>query len=715
MPSRLRSQRPKLGSGSSSGFGGTAKRRPPPSGISSLDRQIEKLAGVENDTPETKSESFADTMSRLVVQPVQTKSYDLSAPSDPAEREADTVAEQVMQRLGGDNEQRIGPIRTSPSATILPDRERSPRSSTPDSFASSLNSPRTGGQPLPTGFRRNVEGAMGRSFADVRVHSDRKANDLSSSIQAKAFTNGSNIYFGRGQYRPEHPSGQRLLAHELTHVAQQRGSSDKGKIHRKVTVGKTEYSGWRILGNHSKQLRKAWKNIKASNYTPTEKWGSKHLNRLQIWVSREGSYKIQVWMTVRDLVFRNWEEAAEALDAEVESQANRQREKQLAKTAKRANPMIAINLAKAMTKIGTWITQAFPGRILVYPPHAPDTYSFHPTVWHWLEAFKGHYSHFYDNGNIKSRLMSPTPKRVSTNFAILREIAYALHSIQSVDITETDTAISAYDAPAAFLGGKRLGSSSDKDTTRIDKRNETRNDWTLKGSHDWVKYARSKKMPLRAGASNTTDRLLQMAGIAGCGVQGKQAIAWGGFIFWNKKFYTHQSPGHTFHEVMDIANANHGTGYDIDDPYKFDLAKKEKVEPTAFVPDYSTMTQDVIKDKTPLPSPEPPTRAPPVVDTHQFAKIPSAPMLGKPTFLNGKTVKASKELDGLLDRTITFVTSPSDTDNNQLPLQMFKVICTSSMRSKGRAQLQPAGFAGRAVYVQLADLFDLQTGNWILD
>ncbi len=709
MPSRLRSQRPKLGSGSSFGFGGTAKRRPPPSGISSLDRQIERLAGVENNVQVNKSESFADTMSRLVVKPVQTKSYDLSAPSDPAEREADTVAEQVMQRLGGDNEQRVGPIRTSLRATIHRDRERSPRVSTPDSFASSLNGPRTGGQPLPTGFRRNVEGAMGRSFADVRIHSDPKANDLSSSIQAKAFTNGSHIYFGRGQYRPEHPSGQHLLAHELTHVAQQRGSSDSRKIHRTITVGDTEYSGWRIRGNSSKQLLKAWRKIKASNYTPTTKWGREHLNRLQLWVSRETKYNMQIWMTIRDLEFNNWEEAAQALDAEVEAQANRRLEKRLAKTAKASNPKIAVNLAKAMTKIGTWITQAFPGQVSVRPRGARVD-SLYPTVWHWLEVFHGQYDHFYDNGHIKSRMMSPTPKRVSTNFAILREIVYALGNINMVGHTETDTAISAYAAPRAYDGGARYGSSS-TGKTRVDKTDgETREGWTMKGSHDWVKHARAKKMPLRAGASNTTDRLLQMAGKAGCGAQGKQAIAWGGFIFWNKKFYTHHSPGHTFHEVMDVANVNHGVAYDVDSPYGFEEAKKEKIEATASVPDYSTMVAVVLLDKT---TPPPPLTRP--VDTNQFAKIPSTPVLGRPTFVDGKTIAASKELDGSLDRTITFVTEPSKTDNNQLPLKMFKVICSPAMRSKGRAQLQPAGFGDRAVYVQLADLFDLKTGDWNLN
>src|SRR5690606_27691274 len=91
---------------------------------------------------------------------------------------------------------------------------------------------------------------------------------------------------------------------------------------------------------------------------------------------------------------------------------------------------------------------------------------------------------------------------------------------------------------------------------RVDKEGHVtrKDDFTPEPSHPRVRYARSKKMPLRAGASNTTDRILQMAAKAGVDARGKQAIAWAGFIFWNSRYYTMKAPGHTFHEVMDIAN-----------------------------------------------------------------------------------------------------------------------------------------------------------------
>ncbi len=720
MPDRLRTHRPTLGSRRSPiGFAGTAKRPPPTTGAGSLDRQIEALAGESGPSlgREDTEESFGERMSQLVVKPtIQAKSYDLSTPGDPAEREADHVADQVMRRLGGETEQSVDPIRASPTAPILPDREGSSMGATPDSFASTLDSSSGGGRPLPSGLRRRVEGVMGESFAKVRVHSDPKANELSSSIQARAFTKGPNIYFGRGEYRPESPGGQRLLAHELTHVAQQAKSPDKGTIHRKLTVGGTVYKGWRIRGNSSKQVRQAWAKIKASKHTPATKWGNAHLNRLQLWVSREASYSVQVWMSMQDLEFSSWEEAAQALDAEVEAQANRQREKRLAKTAKGSNPAIKTNLAAAMRKIGAWVTQAYPGQVAVRARRA-RTDTLYPSIWHWLEVFHGQYDHFYPNGHIKTRMNRPTPKKVSTNFAILREIVYALGSVTGVGYTDTDTATSIYDAPSPYDGGARYGTSS-TGRTRIDKDGgETRDGWTMVGTHDWVKHARAKKMPLSAGASNTTDRMLQMAGKAGCGARGKQAIAWAGFIFWNTKFYTHHSPSHTFHEIMDIANVNHGVSYDVDNPYGFQEAEQEEVAPRSSVPDFDPLQAIILLDKTAAPAPPTPVvpqQQAPVVDTTAFANIPTGPVLGKPTFADGKTMTASKTMGGTA-RTVTFMATPSETDENQLPLKMHKVICTPDMRAAGLAQLQPLGFGRRFVFVRLSDLFDLQTGHWNLN
>jgi hypothetical protein len=78
------------------------------------------------------------------------------------------------------------------------------------------------GTPLDPSTRRSMEQAVGHDFGDVEVHTDAKAADSARSVQAQAYTVGNHVVFGEGRYQPETPEGRRTLAHELTHVVQQR-------------------------------------------------------------------------------------------------------------------------------------------------------------------------------------------------------------------------------------------------------------------------------------------------------------------------------------------------------------------------------------------------------------------------------------------------------------------------------------------------------------
>jgi hypothetical protein len=80
------------------------------------------------------------------------------------------------------------------------------------------------GQPLSQGARDFFEPRFGRAFGDVRVHADEQATKASQALNARAFTVGRNIAFGKGWYAPGTPSGDSLLAHELVHVMQQNTS-----------------------------------------------------------------------------------------------------------------------------------------------------------------------------------------------------------------------------------------------------------------------------------------------------------------------------------------------------------------------------------------------------------------------------------------------------------------------------------------------------------
>lgn len=85
--------------------------------------------------------------------------------------------------------------------------------------------PTNGGQTLPFAMQLRMERFFGRNFDAVRVHSDSRAHSLAQSLNARAFTMGQSVFFGRGQYQPDSAEGQRLIAHELTHTIQQRNGN----------------------------------------------------------------------------------------------------------------------------------------------------------------------------------------------------------------------------------------------------------------------------------------------------------------------------------------------------------------------------------------------------------------------------------------------------------------------------------------------------------
>jgi hypothetical protein len=94
----------------------------------------------------------------------------------------------------------------------------------PAGVAAGVASAQGGGEPLAPSVRREMESALRTDFGAVRVHADGEADRLNRKIDAAAFTLGPDIFFRANAYQPESPEGRKLLAHELTHVVQQRAA-----------------------------------------------------------------------------------------------------------------------------------------------------------------------------------------------------------------------------------------------------------------------------------------------------------------------------------------------------------------------------------------------------------------------------------------------------------------------------------------------------------
>ena len=152
---------------------------------------------------------------KLVVGPV----------NDPYEQEADRVADHVM-RDHGPVIQRMCTECEEEEKSIQAKRDGRPGGGEVSAKQiAEIESIKTGGEPLRPSSRNFFEQRFGHDFSRVRIHSDDRAAQSAKDIHAQAYTTGHHIVFGAGHYSPDTHAGQKLLAHELTHVIQQGGGA----------------------------------------------------------------------------------------------------------------------------------------------------------------------------------------------------------------------------------------------------------------------------------------------------------------------------------------------------------------------------------------------------------------------------------------------------------------------------------------------------------
>jgi hypothetical protein len=88
------------------------------------------------------------------------------------------------------------------------------------------------GVSVDPGVAARVGAHLGEDFSGVRVHRDPLAQQATAAIGARAFAYGSDVFLGAG----ESGGDLGLMAHELTHVAQQ-GAAGQRAVQRQVQVG----------------------------------------------------------------------------------------------------------------------------------------------------------------------------------------------------------------------------------------------------------------------------------------------------------------------------------------------------------------------------------------------------------------------------------------------------------------------------------------------
>ncbi len=113
------------------------------------------------------------------------------------------------------------------------------------------------GNGLPNEVNNKMESAFNADFSNVKVHKD---SQKSKDIGAYAFTQGNEVHFAPGQFKPYSIDGQELIGHELSHVVQQ--------SEQKVEPTK-EVSGVGINDNKNLEKEADAKGKKAANQKDT--------------------------------------------------------------------------------------------------------------------------------------------------------------------------------------------------------------------------------------------------------------------------------------------------------------------------------------------------------------------------------------------------------------------------------------------------------------
>ena len=110
-------------------------------------------------------------------------------------------------------------------------------------LASQINGSKGSGTPLSPNLNAELSSKIGSDFSKVKIHTDAKSADMNRQLGAKAFTHGNDVYFNKGNFNPGTPDGKRLLAHELTHVVQQKGKIQPQVQTKRDPIFETKFKG----------------------------------------------------------------------------------------------------------------------------------------------------------------------------------------------------------------------------------------------------------------------------------------------------------------------------------------------------------------------------------------------------------------------------------------------------------------------------------------
>lgn len=237
------------------------------------------IAPATNVAKQRLGQNDGTKLSTSLALPIQTK-LTVGAPDDPLEREADFVADKVMQmpannvvqrkcetcengsKIQENKEDQQIHLRRKNDVSFLQRKctdceeqviHRKPVSNfiTPfvqakaggatttlnDELSTKIENSHGAGSELDDPTKSFMEHGFGADFSAVKIHTGADSIQMNRQLNAQAFTSGKDIYFDQGKYEPDTEAGKKLLAHELTHVVQQGTATENTPVQPKLSPG----------------------------------------------------------------------------------------------------------------------------------------------------------------------------------------------------------------------------------------------------------------------------------------------------------------------------------------------------------------------------------------------------------------------------------------------------------------------------------------------
>ncbi|MEZ4398573.1 MAG: DUF4157 domain-containing protein [Kofleriaceae bacterium] len=499
-----------------------------------------------------------------------------------------------------------GPVqrRTLPRTTAgLPLQRKASASTAPSASAIAEAGTRSAGGPLP--FLDSIQRSFGRhDVSGVTAHTDDGARTAAGALGADAFATGDQVAFGR---TPD----LHTAAHEAAHVVQQRagvhlaggldqpgdryeqhadqvadrvvrGQSAEGlldtmaaggggagagaTVQRMVSVGGADLWGAMAFGRKLPEFHvdsdvwlptdyyplvmRALQALPKEMAVPEQQLQAmlpKLAHVLEEWVLAGNPGVTNVILgggTAHGRNYADWQELGRALLGDTKAKDNKAKEAELAKRT-HASGGVRGGVAACMQLINAQVATDFGegGKFEQYAAKMKKS----------VGALRKEYWWWYLGQDIFTNLANPTPAKLDRNISIIHDLeGYFRSAGRKVELDgfygdwqKRDRKGTVGEDPDD--GGSKLDLDGDLGDYRKDDQS------TLKEDNAWVRTARAHSMPVWAGPSVTTGRMLTFAQACGAGGGELTALAWGLWAFWTTSYFTSFSWVHTFHEVMDVA------------------------------------------------------------------------------------------------------------------------------------------------------------------